>query len=92
MSCAIYLGPNKPTQDSIQSHRESGGGDSVVHQLLRAKGPGQRWASQQRAIPQQAGTWGKRKQQLKKSNEVQAGLSVRNSGVKREGGGGPCDH
>lgn len=40
MSGTIYLGPNKPTQDSIQSHRESGGGNRVVHQWLRAKGSG----------------------------------------------------
>jgi hypothetical protein len=40
VSCTIYLGPNKLTQDSIQSHRESGGGNGVVHQCPRAKGSG----------------------------------------------------
>lgn len=65
MSCAIYLGPNKPTQDSIQSHRESGGGDYVVHQLLRAKGPGQRWASQQ-GHPPAGGYVGQKEATIKK--------------------------
>lgn len=76
MSWTIYLGPNKPTQDSTQSHRKSRGGNCVALSGCEPRDLGR---------DRQGGNALKNK----KFNQGQAGWSVGNSGVNGEGGG-PC--